>query len=219
MQEKINTFLLKNPFELIPMDRKDFYDEQVKLFRSGKKPNRAIEVINVIIFNSHGELIIQKRSYNKNHNAGLLDKSIGGHITSGDTPDYTVMVETIQELQIPSIVLKDENDFIKTFHLLGNYLETISLAKHFITTFYTPIKIINKENIPVANRMHLYFSIYNGRIRPVDREAKGILFYSISELKEEMNLNPETFTDDMHYIMKEYKDDIEKFVKMITKDK
>ena len=70
------------------------------------------------MFNSYGEMIIQKRSFDKNHNPGLLDKSIGGHVQFGDTPDYTAMVETIQELQTPSIVLKNENDFVKTFHLL-----------------------------------------------------------------------------------------------------
>ena len=113
MAETVNTFLLKNPFELIPMDRKDFYDEQVSEYKENGEPTRAIEVVSILLFNSHGEMIIQKRSFDKNHNPGLLDKSIGGHIQSGDTADYTVMVETIQELQTPSIVLKDKNDLNK----------------------------------------------------------------------------------------------------------
>lgn len=217
MEDKINTFLLKNPFELIPMDRKDFYEEQVKLYKSGGKPDKAIEIVNILMFNSYGEMIIQKRSFDKNHNPGLLDKSIGGHIQFGDTPDYTAMVETIQELQTPSIVLKDENDFIKTFHLLNKYLETISVIRYFTTALHTPIKIINKENIPIANKMHIYFGVYDGRIRPVDRESKGVLFYSLAELKNEMEKSPETFTNDIHMIMKEYKEDIEKFVEMIIK--
>lgn len=217
MEDKINTFLLKNPFELVPMDRKAFYEEQVLLNKNGGKPDRAIEVVNIMMFNSYGEMIIQKRSFDKNHNPGLLDKSIGGHVQFGDTPDYTAMVETIQELQTPSIVLKNENDFIKTFHLLNKYLETISVIRYFTTTLYIPIKIINKEEVPIANKMHLYLGIYDGRIRPVDRESKGVLFYSLSELRNEMEKSPDTFTNDMHTIMKEYKEDIEKFVEMITK--
>ena len=217
MPEKINTFLLKNPFELIPMYRKDFYDEQVNIHKNGGIPDRAIEIVNILIFNTYGEVIVQKRSFDKNHNPGLLDKSVGGHIQFGDTPDYTVMMETIQELQTPSVVLKNENDFIKTFNLLNRYLETISVIKYFTTALYTPVKIINKENIPIANKMHLYFGVYDGRIRPVDRESKGVLFYSLSELKNEMESNPDTFTNDMRYIMKEYKEEIEKFVEMIIK--
>lgn len=217
MKDIINTFLLKNPFELIPMDRKDFYDEQIKLFKEGKKPDRAIEIVNILIFNSYGEMIIQKRSFDKKHNAGLLDKSVGGHVQFGDTPDYTAMVETIQELQTPSIVLRDENDFIKTFHLLNKYLETISVIRHFTTILHSSTKVINGENIPIANKIHLYFGVYDGRIRPVDRESKGVLFYSLAELKNEIEKSPDTFTDDMHFIMKEFKHDIEKFVEMITK--
>ena len=110
MNETVNTFLLKNPFESIPMDRKSFYEEQVSEYKKNGEPSRAIEVVNILLFNSQGELIVQKRSFDKNHNPGLLDKSIGGHLRYGDTPDYTVMVETIQELQTPSIVLKDKKD-------------------------------------------------------------------------------------------------------------
>jgi len=217
MEDKINTFLLKNPFELIPMDRKAFYEEQVLIHKNGGKPDRAIEIVNILMFNSYGEMIIQKRSFDKNHNPGLLDKSIGGHIQFGDTPDYTAMVETIQELQTPSIVLKNESDFIKTFNLLNKYLETISVIQYFTTALYTPMKIINKEEILIANKAHIYFGIYDGRIRPVDRESKGVLFYSLAELRNEMEKSPDTFTNDIHLIMKEYKQEIEKFVEMITK--
>ncbi len=216
MSESINTFLLENPFEMIPMDRKDFYDEQVAIFKEKGQPTRAVEIINILIFNSHGELTIQKRSFEKAHNPGLLDKSIGGHIQTGDTPDYTVMIETIQELQTPSIVLKDEKDFDKTLDLLKNYLETIAVIRHFQTTLCSPVKIIQGEEIRIANKMHIYLGVYNGRIRPVDREAKGVLFYSLSELETEMKNFPQTFTDDLHVIMKDYKEDIEKFIGNIT---
>lgn len=218
MSEKINTFLLKNPFELIPMDRKDFYEEQVKIFKETGSTSRAIEIANILLFNSHGELIVQKRSYDKAHNPGLLDKSIGGHIQFGDTPDYTVMVETIQELQTPSIVLKNKEDFLKTYELLGKHLETVSVIKYFNTILYSPIKIINGVNINISNKMYLYFGVYDGRIRPVDREPKGVLFYSIEELEKEIISNPSIFTDDIKYIIQEYKKEIEEFVNLIKKD-
>ncbi len=219
MSEIINTFLLDSPLEPVFMDRKDFYSEQVSEFKKNGSPTRAIEVVNILIFNSHGELIVQKRSFDKAHNAGLLDKSIGGHIQKGDTPNYTVMVETIQELQTPSIVLEDQEDFNKTFLLLGKYLETIAIVKHFKTALHSPVKVIDKELVEIANKMHIYFGVYDGRIRPVDREAKGVLFYSIDELKKEMSDNPQTFTGDMHLIMKEYGIEMQKFVDVIKSSK
>ena len=217
MSEIINTYTLDNPLVLIPMDRGEFYKEQIEAFRKHGKPTRAVEIVNILIFNSHGELLVQKRSFDKNHNPGLLDKSVGGHMPNGDTPDYTVMVETIQELQTPSIVLKDEADFQKTYKLLKKYLETISLIRHLYSGVIQPIKIINGEEVRIANNAHMYIGVYDGRIRPVDREAKGVLLYSLAELEKEMNETPEVFTDDLHLIMREHKEDIQKFVQFVTK--
>lgn len=218
MSETVNTYLLDNPEVLIPMDRKEFYAEQVAEYKKSGKPTRAVEVVNVMVFNSHGEMIIQKRSFDKTHNPGLLDKSVGGHMQYGDTPDYTVMVETVQELQTPSIVLKDTIDFQKTHSLLNNYLETIAIVKNTQPKIYTPIKIINGEEVRIANKMHLYIGVYDGRIRPVDREAKGVLFYTLAELESEMNKNPDTFTDDLRCILVDFKDEIAEFTEMIKKD-
>ncbi len=217
MDETVNTFLIENPFELIPMSRKDFYNEQVSEYKNNGKPTRAVEIVNVFLFNSHGELLIQKRSFNKNHNPGLLDKSIGGHIKHGDSSDYTVMVETIQELQTPSIVLKDENDFIKTYDLLKPYLETISVITSLSTVLLSPVKMINNEEIQIANKMHIYLGVYDGRIRPVDREAKGVLFYSLPEIKSEMSNHPGTFTNDIHLILEKFQKEIEHFIDLIKK--
>ncbi len=217
MTETVNTYMLDNPDILIPMDRKEFYAEQVAEFKKSGKPSRAVEVVNILIFNSHGEMIIQKRSFDKAHNAGLLDKSVGGHMQYGDTPDYTVMVETVQELQTPSIVLKDTIDFQKTHILLNNYLETIAIIKNTQPIFYTPTKIINGEEVRIANKMHLYLGVYDGRIRPVDREAKGVLFYSLVEIESEMEKHPETFTDDLKCILTEYKEEIRDFTAIIKK--
>lgn len=216
MSEIINTFSLKNPSQMIPMNRKDFYDEQVKVYKEEGNPSKAVEVVNVLLFNSHGELIIQKRSFDKSHNAGLLDKSIGGHIENGNTPDYTVMMETIQELQTPSIVLKDKEEFDKTLILMNKYLETVSVIYNIKTDTKLLVKIIDEKKIEIANKIHLYLGVYDGRIRPADREAKGVLFYSLIELEKEMIKSPDTFTSDLHFLINEYNKDIKEFVSKIT---
>jgi isopentenyl-diphosphate Delta-isomerase len=217
MSEIINTYKLDNPLVLVPMDRDEFYREQIEAFKKYQKPTRAVEVVNILLFNSHGELVIQKRSSNKNHNPGLLNKSIGGHMLNGDTPNYTVIVETIQELQTPSIVMPDQTEFQKTYKLLRPYLETIAIIQHLSTTLVHRMKIIKGEEITIANKSHLYIGVYDGRMRPVDREAKGILFYSLADLEKEMDKTPEVFTEDLHFILREYKEDIRKFIEYITK--
>lgn len=212
MDETVCTYLLDDPFTLIPMGRKEFYAEQIAEYKKTGKPSRAVEIVNVFIFNSQGDLIVQKRSYGKAHNPGLLDKSIGGHMQEGDTPDFTVMLETVQELQTPSIVLKNREDFLKTFKILRSYLDTIALVRHSRTKLYVCDKIIGNEQIKIANKSNIYFGIYDGRIRPADREAKGILYYSLPDLKQEMEKFPQIFTPELRIYVEDCSSDLEEFL-------
>jgi isopentenyldiphosphate isomerase len=213
MSEQIISYILGAGNTPIPMDREQFYQEQIETYRKTGKPGKAVDIVNIFLFNRHQELLIQKRSNKKNHNPGLLDKSIGGHIVSGDSADYTVMVETVQELQTPSIVLRSDEDFIKTLKLLKSYIETIAIVKHHHTKLYHLEKNFGGEKVVIANRTHVYFGIYDGQIRPVDREAKGVLYYTLEELKEEMARFPNTYTADMHTYISELSPEISDFLK------
>lgn len=46
--------------------------------------------------------------------------------------------------------------------------------------------------------------MYGGKVKNVDREAKGILYYGLEDLLEEMKEFPDTFTQDMHFYIKNY---------------
>lgn len=219
MPEIINTYLLNDPETVIPMDREEFYVEQIKAFKKTGQPTRANEIVDILIFNGAGELLVQKRSYDKYHNPGLLDKSVGGHVRYEDHADYSVMVETVQELQTPSIVLKNVADFKKTLLLLSDYLTTIAILRHSRSKIYIMEKVINGEKIKIANKIHAYFGVYDGSIRPVDREAKGVLWYSLKELDDEMKKFPDTFSSDLHVLLKELRPEIKEFLKLLSKKK
>ena len=215
MSEIVNTYLIDNPEVLIPMKRSEFYDEQIKVFKETGKPTRAVDVIHVLIFNSDGEIMIQKRSDNKNHNPGMFDKTIGGHVTHGNKYDYTVMVETVQELQTPSIVLRDFEEFKKTCELLSDYTETIAIINHGNTGIHNLPKILGGERIDILNRTHLYFGVYDGRTRPVDKESQGVLYYKYDKLLEDMKKNPYFYTEDLHFILEKNQKAIREFISSI----
>ena len=215
MSEIISTYQFHDLEKEEPMDRVEFYKEQIEFHQAGKKPTRAVGIVNIFLFNSHGELLVQKRSFEKNHNPGMLDKSMGGHIKYADTSDYSVMVETIQELETPSIVLKSASDFKKTFNLLHEYLSTIAIIEHMQTKAYVLDKIIENIKIPIANKVFTYFGIYDGRVRPADQEAKGMLFYTLPELDHEMAKFPDTFTPDLHMFMKDLRKEMISFLSLI----
>lgn len=217
MSETVRTYLLEDPDTVIPMDRDEFYAEQVALHKAGKEPTRAVEIVNAFIVNTQGQILLQKRSYDKNHNPGLIDKAIGGHVQYDDTINHTVMVETVQELETPSIVLKNIKDFDKTYKVLDGYLETIGIIKHAETDIFILDKIIKGETLKIANKSSLFLGVYNGRVKPADNEAQGILYYTPAELEKELKSMPDLFTNDLHVYYKTLRKDIVEFIERVSK--
>ncbi|MBU1110245.1 NUDIX domain-containing protein [Patescibacteria group bacterium] len=211
MEEIIIARNLDDLEKAFPMERNKFYEEQIECFRKNGKPSKSVDIVDAFLFNEHGELYIQKRAKNKAHNPRLLDKSLGGHVNYGDTIDYTVMVETVQELQVPSIVLKTHQDYKKTHKLLKNYLNTIAIMKQIDTKLFWLEKKFSNESATIANYVHLFIGVYSGRVKTVDRESSGILHYTLEDLYYEMETVPAIFTPDLHTLTKKYRSELEKF--------
>ncbi len=216
MSEIVTTYLLRDLTEPLPMARDEFYSEQIVVYKKTGKPTRSVEVVQVLLFTTDGELILQKRSRRKDHNPGMFDKTLGGHVRFGDTPTYTLMVETLQELQVPSLVLPSSEDFKKTYRLLKDYLNNIALIQHIDgPRTYTSTKRIGAETMNIANTYHFYLGIYSGSIKPADKEVSGILFFSPETLGEEVKESPELFTEDLRFFLKKYKEKIAEFLKIL----
>ncbi len=210
--EKITAFDLDKPDLTFPMDREEFYNEQIAIFKKTGKSTKGISIVDVLLFDVNGEMFVQKRSGTKRHNPDLFDKSIGGHVASGDNPDFTVMVETVQELNVPSIVLRSEQDYLKCLRLLSGYLDTIALIKN-VSVFVAPLqKIFDREGVVITNKKYLYLGMYNGSTKTIDRESKGVLLYQLDDLIAEMTQFPERFTADMHYYIEHHEKDLRKFI-------
>ena len=215
MSEPIITYSAMNIGKAIPYDRSEFYNEEIARCKLWKKPDRYIEVVHIFLFNEHGEIIIQKRSREKRHNPNLLDKSIGGHMQNGDTPNLTAMIETIQELHTPSIVLNSHSDFMRTYGVLKEYISTSALLEYIDSIDLISEKIIDDTIISIGNRVHTYFWIYSGRVKNIDKEAKWILFYSLDELEWELDKNPEIFTNDLRKAIWRYAESMRYFLSEI----
>lgn len=194
---------------LEPHSRKLYYD---KAFSISSNLDLAVHVVAVFMLTSSGELLLQKRSAEKRHNARLIDKTLGGHITYGDEPDYTVMVETVQELLTPSIVLRNDVDFSKTHTLLKGYLNNVALVKRHDIKEIALKKTSDGNVYDVKNVVHVYFGIYDGSTKPADKESAGMLYYKVTDLDNELTGTPEQFTDDLKQLFSLYKNDLLAFV-------
>ena len=213
--ELVNVYNLEDPRVAQPMLREEFYNEQIEHYKKNNKPSKAVEVVHILLFNKHKQIVLQKRSRTKNHNPGLIDKAVGGHITFGNSPFYTLIVETVQELRVPSIVLYNKEDFSKTYSLLNSYLDNIAIVQYFDTHLFESERVINKELVKIANKSHLFLGVYGGATQPIDQEASGVLYYSLSELRAEMAERPDNFTGDIKYLLLKYATDIDQFLAQI----
>jgi len=60
-------------------------------------------VVHVLVFDSSGNLILQKRSLNKDIEPGKWDTSVGGHIEAGESQEEALIRETGEELGISGV--------------------------------------------------------------------------------------------------------------------
>jgi len=82
-------------------------------------PSLIHRVVHVLVFKGSGELLLQKRSMNKDVAAGKWDTSVGGHVNSGEAPGEAVKRETEEELGITDC----EPEFLYTY-IHSNQYET-----------------------------------------------------------------------------------------------
>ncbi|MCX8027956.1 MAG: NUDIX domain-containing protein [Thermodesulfovibrionales bacterium] len=63
-------------------------------------PSLLHKVVHVIVVNDAGELLLQKRSLNKDVAAGLWDTSVGGHVDIGESIESALIRETEEEIGV-----------------------------------------------------------------------------------------------------------------------
>ena len=61
----------------------------------------------------------------------------------------------------------------------------------------------------------MFVGIYGGAIKPVDKEASGILYYEVDILKDEMRRMPDLFTPDLHFMMPKYEKAFDRLLKIL----
>tara|TARA_Y100000310_G_C20261689_1_gene613927 strand:- start:26 stop:658 length:633 start_codon:yes stop_codon:yes gene_type:complete len=209
MSEKLEIYDLKGKLINI-QERKKFYTGIKKEFDKKGKISKQVKSIRVLLLNSKGRIYLQKRARNKSENAGLYDKTVGGHVSAGDTFGMTLIRESAEELGFAAAVLSFE-DFESAIKVTD--LSIIGLFKKvdYITNFNSTR--ISKKGFKFIQpyMTSIFVGYYDGAIRFVDGESSGIEVFSLKELKDEIKNNPDKFTEDLKFMIKRY----EKYLKPI----
>jgi isopentenyldiphosphate isomerase len=201
-KENLEIFNLNGKFLGIA-DRKVFYSKARKEFLKSNKISKKVKTVRLILLNSNGMIYVQKRSNLKKDNAGLYDKTIGGHVIHGYTWDISLVKECAEELGFP-IAVVPEKEFGKLAKSVD--LKIIGVAKEIdLLKNYNSVRIINKKFFIQPHITKIYLGYYDGSIQFKDGESSGIEVFSLKELLKEIKEKPQKFTEDIKFIIKKYK--------------
>lgn len=84
-------------------------------------------VIHLHIFNSKGELYLQKRSATKDIQPNKWDSSVGGHIDLGETPEIAAKREAREEIGLQDV----------TIHFIQKYIIETDRERELTYCFYS----------------------------------------------------------------------------------
>ena len=202
MSEKLEVYDLKS--NLIKVEKRKTIESDLKSeFKKTGKITKKLKTIRLILMNSSGRIYLQKRSRIKKANSGKYDKTVGGHVSAGDSFDMTVIRECAEELGFPAAVLPPE-EFEKATKVTDLSVIRIFQKIEYLPDFKSD-RILNDGTKMIQPHMtSMYYGYYDGPIRFVDGESSGIEVFSLDELKEDIENNPEKFTDDIKFMLKKY---------------
>ena len=91
MTEEIEVFDVVDEFDIVigTATREEVHREQM-MHRS----------VHLLVFNRRGEVLLQKRSLNKDTYPGTWDSTVSGHLDSGESYDQCVIRESSEEMGI-----------------------------------------------------------------------------------------------------------------------
>ena len=204
MQEQLEIYKLDNTF-LSNQDRREFYEEVKKEFSEKGTISKKVKTIRVLLMNSQGRIYLQKRSDLKEENANLYDKTVGGHVTAGNTFGLTVVKECAEELGFPATVLS-ESEFEQSIKSID--LKIIGVLKKidYLPNFESTRILKDGSNFVQPYMTEIYIGYYDGAIRFADGESCGVETFSINQLKKDIDANPLKFTEDLKFMVNKYSD-------------
>jgi len=204
MSELLEIYKLDGTF-IGTQDRKEFDDEVRREFKEKGIISKKVKTVRVLLMNSSGRIYLQKRSQLKNENSNLYDKTVGGHVTAGNSFELTAVKECAEELGFPSTVLQ-EGEFDQAIKSID--LKIIGVLKKVenIPDFKSVRILKNGTSFTQTSMCDIYMGYYDGAIRFADGESSGVETFSIEELKDEIAKNPAKFTEDLKFMINKYSD-------------
>jgi isopentenyl-diphosphate delta-isomerase len=144
-------------------DREIGYEEKMKPHKEG----RLHRAFSVFVFNSNGEMLLQKRAKSKYHSGGLWTNTCCSHPRKGVKTDEAAHRRLSEEMGF-------DCDLEEKFNFIYKARLDRGLTEHEFD--------------------HVFFGIYDGKVNPNPDEADGYDWVAIEDLKKDMKLNSNKYT-------------------------
>lgn len=136
------------------------------------------KAFSIVIFNSKGEMLIQKRAMSKYHFKGLWSNACCSHQRPEETTEDSIRRRLREELNLENV----RTEYLFTF---------IYKAKD------EPTGLVEHEYDEV------YIAVYDGNVIPNPSEVEEVRWISMSDLRGEIELEPDKFSFWFREIVKE----------------
>src|SRR5688572_20693074 len=194
MSERIHAF--DRDGRVLAVEERTLLNQQIREYsiRHGDA-NVAVECVYLMLVNSSGAFYIVQRA-DKAENPWLWDKTVGGGVTAGDTPDQTVVREAAEELGIVTVLVS-----VTEHTALSAQTDT---RQHAIVRQIAFDPWFRSERVAAdgarwvkRHRTTLYAGRYDGDVRFADGEANAVALMTLAELRAALDARPHDFTDDL----------------------
>lgn len=193
MSEIIVFYDKSNPETPIHVDRKDKYNAEYS--------DKFLHVVDAILFNSYGEVLLQQRARHKS-SPWLLHTSIWGHVNMWEKPEFTIIHECLEEIGIPAI-LTTADDYQMYFNRLSASTDKCALLSH-VRYYFDDIPFENPltwETYKAFDRRYLCYWVYDWPLQSVDRDASGFVYMTLDEILAAIDAKQNIFTPPLMHMI------------------
>ncbi len=159
----------------------------------------AVSCINLLLINSKKEILLTKRG-NTFDNPYMWDKTVGGHVTAGESFDETVIREAKEELNI-------KLQLCNTLHfrekIQKSDLRQVAIAR--LVDFFPWQKSIRKmQNGTKWTKRHrtaIYIGCYDGKWSFPDGESTALETVSLDIILQKLQTQTDQYTYDLQVLL------------------
>jgi hypothetical protein len=181
--------------------RKDFWVLNKKSYSETGELQYMVKSATAMLVNGNWDYILVQRGMTEDE-AGIIDKTVSWHVSSGDDYGETIVRELKEEVNIDSVIAKDEAEFKRL-------IEEIDTTKTAVLFQLAVKEIIYKydwaEPYEKGFLAWVYTGLYNWEIIEFpDWEAAASIVIKSNEILKKIEENPELYTTSIAPLIKQY---------------